>query len=69
MNLQWGPGKKDTGSLRFGFDQNNTRNIEGLAGLTAGAGLDLKQRVRVDYAWVPFGDLGMMNRVSIALRF
>lgn len=61
------PGWK--GALRAGFDQSHTRGVDGgMAGVTAGAGLDLKS-LRVDYAWAPFGDLGMTNRVSLAFRF
>ena len=57
-----------TAALRLGFNQSRTRSIEGLAGVTAGLGLDLK-RIRLDYAWAGYGDLGMMNRVTLALRF
>ena len=57
-----------TASLRLGFDQSHTRHIDGLTGLTAGAGIDM-ERFRLDYAWVPFGDLGMTNRISLAFRF
>lgn len=61
------PGWK--GAFRLGFDQSRTRGVEGgLIGVSAGAGLDLK-RFRVDYAWVPYGDLGMTNRISLAFRF
>lgn len=56
------------GSLRMGYNQGRSRGIKGLTGLTAGAGLDLN-RFRIDYAWVPFGDLGAANRIAIALRF
>lgn len=57
-----------TGFLRLGFNQARTRGIDGVSGVTAGAGLDLK-RFRLDYAWVPFGDLGMTNRISVAFTF
>lgn len=56
------------GFVRLGFNQARTRSIDGLTGLTAGAGLDL-ERFRIDYAWVPYGDLGMMNRITLAFRF
>ncbi len=55
-------------SLRAGYNQGRARDHEGLAGMTAGAGLDLAS-FRLDYAWVPFGDLGTTNRVSLAFRF
>ena len=54
-------------ALRVGYDQNRTRGVEGLTGLSAGAGFDAS-RLRVDYAWVPFGELGTVNRISIAFR-
>lgn len=55
-------------SLRSGFNQKYSRGLEGFAGATAGAGLDLG-RFGVDYAWVPFGDLGQIHRATLALRF
>lgn len=55
-------------SVRAGYNQGRARDHEGLAGLSAGAGLDLAS-FRLDYAWVPFGDLGTTNRVSLAFRF
>lgn len=56
------------GFLRLGYDQSHSRDVDGLAGITGGAGLDL-QKLRIDYAWVPFGDLGVTNRISLAFRF
>jgi hypothetical protein len=55
--------------IRLGYNQKNGRDVDGLAGLTAGAGLDLLSSFRLDYAWVPLGDLGMQNRVTLAFRF
>lgn len=54
--------------LRAGYDQSRARGLEGLAGVSAGAGVDLSS-LRVDYAWVPMGDLGTTNRVTLAFRF
>jgi len=54
--------------IRGGFDQNRTRGVEGLTGISAGAGLDFNS-MRLDYAWVPFGDLGTVNRITLAFRF
>ncbi|MCX5794183.1 MAG: PorV/PorQ family protein [Elusimicrobia bacterium] len=59
---------KHSAALRLGYDQNHIRELDGAAGLTAGGGLDLGG-FRVDYAWVPYGDLGMQNRFTLALRF
>ena len=55
-------------SVRAGFDQNRTRGVEGFTGFSAGAGFDFSS-LRLDYAWIPFGDLGSVNRMTIAFRF
>jgi hypothetical protein len=55
-------------ALRGGYDQNRTRGVDGFTGFSAGAGFDFSA-LRLDYAWVPFGDLGTVNRVTIAFRF
>lgn len=57
------------GALRVGYSSSrSSQQIDGLSGITAGAGLDF-QRFRLDYAWAPFGDLGATNLVSVAFRF
>ncbi len=55
-------------SVRGGYDQNRTRGIDGFVGFSAGAGFDFSA-LRLDYAWIPFGDLGSLNRLTIAFRF
>jgi len=60
--------QKHRASLRFGYDQSHSRELNGSAGMTAGGGLDLGG-FRLDYAWVPYGDLGMQNRFTLAFRF
>ena len=55
-------------ALRGGYDQNRTRGVEGFTGLSVGAGFDFAA-MRLDYAWIPFGDLGSVNRISLAFRF
>ena len=42
--------------------------IGGLTGLTAGAGLKVSQ-MNIDYAFMPFGDLGSAHRVSLLVKF
>jgi hypothetical protein len=54
--------------LRFGYDQSHTRDIDGLSGIAAGAGLDLEV-FRLDYAWIPLGELGITHRVSLGFSF
>ena len=56
------------GSIRAGYNMNRASDLDALAGLSAGAGLDLRS-FRLDYAWVPFGELGLTNRVSLGFRF
>ena len=55
-------------AIRGGFDQSRTRGIDGFTGFSAGAGFDFSA-MRVDYAWIPFGDLGTVNRISLGFRF
>ncbi len=55
-------------ALRGGFNSSRTHGVDGLTGVTAGAGLDFR-RFELDYAWVPFGDLGTTNRITLAYRF
>ncbi len=55
-------------AIRGGYDQNRTRGMDGFTGFSAGAGFDFSA-LRFDYAWLPFGDLGSVNRITIAFRF
>lgn len=50
---------------RYKFSENNTG---GLTGLTAGAGVDING-LTIDYAFVPFGDLGLTHRVTLNMEF
>jgi long-subunit fatty acid transport protein len=61
-------------ALRLGY---NTRSSQG-SGLTAGFGVALKQvdveffyfrEIDIDYAFVPYGDLGDTHRVTVNLKF
>jgi hypothetical protein len=51
-------------SLRLGF---GTRNDAG-PGITAGVGWALRD-FDLDYAFVPYGDLGVSHRLSVTWRF
>jgi hypothetical protein len=64
----------NTLALRLGY---NTRSDQGM-GLTAGFGVMLKQvdiefmyfrEIDIDYAFVPYGDLGDAHRVTLNLKF
>jgi len=55
--------------LRLGYQGALTDNqIGGLTGFTAGAGLRLGP-FQLDYAFVPYGDLGASHRVSVGYEF
>jgi long-subunit fatty acid transport protein len=43
-------------------------DVDGLTNVTGGLGLNLNQ-LTFDYAFVPFGELGSMHRVSLLFRF
>jgi len=56
-------------SLRLGYQAALENNqLGGLTGFTAGAGLRIG-RVRLDYAFVPYGDLGVSHRMSVGYEF
>jgi hypothetical protein len=54
-------------SLRSGYQTANT-DVSGLSGVSMGGGLIIG-RMNVDFAWVPFGDLGNTYRLSLHLKF
>lgn len=68
FHTKLGGTKGSRGFLRGGYNQRNHRGVEGFTGMTAGLGLDML-RWRLDYAWVPFGELGMAHRMSLGFRF
>lgn len=55
-------------SFRGGYNTRNASDIEGLAGMSLGFGVTV-YRFRLDYAWVPMGDLGSTHRVTMGLKF
>ena len=52
---------------RIGYNTKTT-DVGGLGGCSLGLGGNFK-RYRVDYAFVPFGDLGDTHRISIGISF
>lgn len=55
-------------ALRAGYRLNFTdQRLEGLSGLTLGAGI-LFRPLSLDYAFLPYGDLGNLHRVSLTFR-
>jgi hypothetical protein len=63
-----GSPKPWSAALRLGYEQARTRGVDGITGVSAGFGLDIA-RLRMDYAWVPSGDLGTVHRFTLAFRF
>jgi hypothetical protein len=61
-------GESIVGSIRGGYNISRDRGIDGLTAMSAGFGLDVS-RFRLDYAWVPFGELGTTHRISMGFRF
>lgn len=55
-------------ALRAGYNQNAGRSVDSFAGASLGGGLDIAA-LRVDYAWIALGSLGMANRITLAFRF
>ncbi len=52
------------GAVRCGYTLKNTS----ITGLTVGAGLVIDS-ISVDYAYIPFGDLGVTHRFSLSFAF
>ncbi len=59
-------GPKEYFFVRAGYKSGRSRNAG--PGFTAGAGL-ANRELRIDYAFVPYGDLGDSHRVTVAFRF
>jgi len=56
----------ETLALRAGWCGGESRKG---SGFTAGAGAMLLNRVQLDYAWTPYGELGNFHRVSLYFSF
>lgn len=59
---------KDMIALRAGYKTDTISDINYLSGLSAGMGFG-GNGWEMDYAWVPYGDLGSTHRVSLGVRF
>ncbi|MFH1957063.1 MAG: PorV/PorQ family protein [bacterium] len=53
-------------ALRTGY-KTNTKGLDASDGLSAGFGLRYGE-CQMDYAWVPYGDLGVSHRISFTYR-
>ena len=62
-------------ALRLGYVYNlsdqylSNQQLDGTTGLTAGVGIKITREIIVDYAYVPYGDLGISQRLSITYKF
>src|SRR5262249_39568625 len=57
-----------TFSVRAGYRSDARKEGSGFGGLTAGAGLTIYNQT-IEYAWVPFGDMGSVHYFSLIFRF
>lgn len=55
-------------ALRAGYKNVSQEKLGGMAGITAGAGITWRQ-FGLDFAWVPYGDLGDTFRYSLVVKF
>ena len=60
---------EDMVAIRAGYQLNLAeQGFEGIAGMTLGAGIKLNS-ISLDYAYLPFGDLGASQRISLSYEF
>lgn len=59
---------KEMVAVRLGYKTTTIKDINALSGLSIGGGFRYQQ-YGVDYAWVPYGDLGNSHRISLVARF
>ena len=66
LGLEWWP----MGSvvLRAGYRTDTTRKVSPMAGLTTGVGIQVWGH-ELAYAWLPYGELGSTQYLSMVLRF
>jgi hypothetical protein len=55
----------NTVAARVGYNGQKYRPGDGL---TLGGGVAIKQKLLVDYAWTPYGDLGSFHRLSVSIK-
>lgn len=56
-------------SIRAGYQYNNMENkLSFPANFTAGVGMNMSG-ILVDYAWVPYGEMGYTHRIGLGYRF
>ena len=52
---------------RAGYGSQTLGDVTGVTGVSAGVGFDSKS-LDVDYAFAPYGGLGITNRISISVK-
>ncbi|MEW6619948.1 MAG: PorV/PorQ family protein [bacterium] len=52
---------------KFRFGYNSTNDADN--GFTAGIGLKIKDIIELDYAYIPYGELGDSQRISLTTKF
>jgi hypothetical protein len=63
----WKIDKSLSGSVRVGYT-TLTQNVTGFEGISGGVGCTYKN-YSLDYAFMPYGDLGSTNRISLGIKF
>lgn len=59
-----------TVAVRVGFVQSlKSTELTGVTGLTAGLGIRIDKNLMLDYAYLPFGELGVSQRISVTYNF
>jgi len=53
---------------RIGYNTGASKELGNLAGISAGIGFGFKG-IGLDYAWIPFGDLGQAHQISLSYKF
>jgi hypothetical protein len=66
MGFAWRP--LEILSLRGGYRTDTLKGLDAMAGVSAGLGLHVWGQ-ELAYAWVPYGDLGDTQYVSLTMRF
>ncbi|MCK5534047.1 PorV/PorQ family protein [bacterium] len=55
-------------ACRVGYKTNTTEDLDAFSGFSGGMGFIL-HGLEVNYAWVPYGDLGDTHRISLGTKF
>jgi len=55
-------------ALRMGYKTTTVKGLGALSGLSVGCGFNYRG-YGIDYAWVPYGDLGNTHRISLTAKF